>query len=163
MVSGRQWRIGDHEVHRHSRTGRGVLHHFGDHLHGVRSDQRNRVHVQRRGDQCRRRWAAQHHGGRDSDQSGPDREGQDPQEDQAQGQDRTAEEGGEDQRRAEGQGKVKVSPKSKKYSKVKITKSGKVTIQTKGKRKLKVTLKLKAPATDRYTAYSYTKKWKVKK
>ncbi|MCO5300845.1 MAG: fibronectin type III domain-containing protein [Candidatus Nanopelagicales bacterium] len=59
--------------------------------------------------------------------------------------------------------KVKVSPKSKKYSKVKITKSGKVTIQTKGKKKLKVTLKLTAPATDRYTAYSYTKKWKVKK
>ena len=59
--------------------------------------------------------------------------------------------------------KVKVKPKGKKYAKVKITKSGKVTIQTKGKKKLKVTLTLKAPATDRYKAYSYTKKWKVKK
>ncbi|MEZ5119903.1 MAG: fibronectin type III domain-containing protein [Candidatus Nanopelagicales bacterium] len=59
--------------------------------------------------------------------------------------------------------KVKVKPKGKKYAKVKITKKGKVTIKTFGKKKLKVTLKLTAPATAQYNAYSYTKKWKVKK
>ena len=49
------------------------------------------------------------------------------------------------------------------YAKVKITKKGRVTIKTSGKKKLKVTLKLKAPATATYNAYSYTEKWKVKK
>ncbi len=59
--------------------------------------------------------------------------------------------------------KVTVKPKKKKYSRVKTTKSGKVTIKTRGKKKLKVTLKLRAPATSQYTAYTYTKKWTVKK
>jgi len=59
--------------------------------------------------------------------------------------------------------KVTVKPKGKKYAKVTISKKGKVTIQTKGKKKLKVTLKLTAPATAKYKAYSFTKKWKVKK
>ncbi len=58
--------------------------------------------------------------------------------------------------------KVTVKPKGKKYSKVKITSKGKVTIKTLGKKRLKVTLKLTAPATSQYTSYSYTKKWKVK-
>jgi hypothetical protein len=59
--------------------------------------------------------------------------------------------------------KVTVKPKAKKYSKVKTTKAGKVTIKTLGKKKLKVTLKLTAPATSQYKAYTYTKKWTVKK
>lgn len=59
--------------------------------------------------------------------------------------------------------KVIVKPKGKRYSKVKITSKGKVTIRTLGKKRLKVTLKLTAPATSQYTSYSYTKKWKVKK
>jgi alpha-tubulin suppressor-like RCC1 family protein len=59
--------------------------------------------------------------------------------------------------------KITVKPKAKKYAKVKTTKKGKVTIRTFGKKKLKVTLKLTAPATSEYTAYSYKKKWTVKK
>jgi alpha-tubulin suppressor-like RCC1 family protein len=59
--------------------------------------------------------------------------------------------------------KVTVKPKKKKYSRVTTTTSGKVTITTRGKKKLNVTLKLTAPATSQYTAYSYTKKWTVKK
>ena len=58
---------------------------------------------------------------------------------------------------------VKVKPKGKKYAEVNITQKGKVTIKTSGKKKLKVTLKLKAPATAQYNAYSHTKKWTVKK
>jgi hypothetical protein len=58
-------------------------------------------------------------------------------------------------------GPLRVSPKSKKSSKVTITKSGKVTIQTMGRKKLTVTLKLTAPATDQCTAYAYTKNWRV--
>ena len=38
-----------------------------------------------------------------------------------------------------------------------------MTIKTLGKKKLKVTLKLTAPATPQFTSYSFTKKWKVKK
>ncbi len=59
--------------------------------------------------------------------------------------------------------KVTVKPKKKKYAKVKTTKKGRVIIRTFGKKKLKVTLKLTAPATSDYTAYSYKKKWTVKK
>ena len=59
--------------------------------------------------------------------------------------------------------KVTVKPKKKKYAKVTTTKKGKVSIKTFGEKKLKVTLKLTAPATSQYTAYSYTKKWTVKK
>ena len=59
--------------------------------------------------------------------------------------------------------KVTVKPKGKKYAKVTISKKGKVTIKTTGKKTLKVTLKLSAPATDTFTSYSFTKKWKVKK
>jgi alpha-tubulin suppressor-like RCC1 family protein len=62
-----------------------------------------------------------------------------------------------------GASKITVKPKAKKYAKVKTTKKGKVTIKTFGKKKLKVTLKLTAPATSEYTAYSYKKKWAVKK
>jgi hypothetical protein len=58
---------------------------------------------------------------------------------------------------------VTVKPKKKKYAKVTTTKRGKVTIRTRGKKKLKVTLKLAAPAISQYSAYSYTKKWTVKK
>ncbi len=59
--------------------------------------------------------------------------------------------------------KVTVKPKKKKYAKVTTTKKGKVRIKTFGRKKLKVKLKLNAPATDQYTAYTYTKKWTVKK
>lgn len=59
--------------------------------------------------------------------------------------------------------KVTVKPKGKKYSKVRTTSRGKVLIRTLGKKKLKVTLKLAAPATSQFTAYSYTRKWTVKK
>ena len=59
--------------------------------------------------------------------------------------------------------KVTVKPKKKKYAKVKTTKKGKVTIRTFGKKKLKVTLKLTAPATSEHTAYSHKKKWTVRK
>ncbi len=59
--------------------------------------------------------------------------------------------------------KVIAKPKAKKYSKVKITSTGKVTIKTLGKKKLKVTLKVTAPATNLYAPYSFTKEWKVKK
>ena len=59
--------------------------------------------------------------------------------------------------------KVTVSPKGKKYSKVRTTPRGKVIITTLGKKKLKVTLKLTAPATGQYGSYSFTKKWTVKK
>ena len=59
---------------------------------------------------------------------------------------------------------VTVSPKGKKYSKVKKTTStGKVTIKTLGRKKLKVVLTLTAPATGQYDRYSFTKKWSVKK
>ena len=34
----RQWRLSDPTVRRHCRTGWGVLHHFGNHLHGARPD-----------------------------------------------------------------------------------------------------------------------------
>ena len=52
----------------------------------------------------------------------------------------------------------------KKYATVRTTRSGKVTITTTGKaRKLYVKLRLKAPATAGYTAYSYTTTWTVKK
>ena len=59
--------------------------------------------------------------------------------------------------------KVTVKPKKKKYAKATTTKKGKVRIKTFGRKKLKVKLKLTAPATDQYTAYTYTKKWTVKK
>jgi len=59
--------------------------------------------------------------------------------------------------------KVTVKPKGKKYSKVTTSTNGKVTIKTPGKKKLTVTMTLSAPATAQYDAYSYTKKWKVKK
>ena len=52
----------------------------------------------------------------------------------------------------------------KKYATVRTKRSGKVTITTTGKaRKLYVKLRLKAPATAGYTAYSYTTTWTVKK
>ena len=51
----------------------------------------------------------------------------------------------------------------KKYATVRTNRSGKVTITTTGKaRKLYVKLRLKAPATPGYTAYSYTTAWTVK-
>jgi len=59
--------------------------------------------------------------------------------------------------------KVTVKPKGKKYAKVKTSSKGKVTIKTTGRKKLKVTMTVSAPATAKYNAYSYTKKWKVKK
>jgi hypothetical protein len=59
--------------------------------------------------------------------------------------------------------KVTVSPSGKKYAKVTATSAGKVTIETKGKKSLRVTLKLSAPAKGQFSAYSYTKAWKVKK
>lgn len=59
--------------------------------------------------------------------------------------------------------KVTVSPKGAKYSTVKTTPKGKVTITTLGKKKLKVTLKLTAPAVGQYGPYSATKKWTVQK
>ena len=59
--------------------------------------------------------------------------------------------------------KVTVKPKGKKYAKVTISKKGKVTIKTTGKKKLKVTMKLTASATPTFSAYSFTKKWTVKK
>ena len=59
--------------------------------------------------------------------------------------------------------KVTVSPKGTKYSKVRTTPRGKVIIATLGQKKLKVTLKLTAPATGQYGAYSFTKKWTVKR
>ena len=50
-----------------------------------------------------------------------------------------------------------------KYASAKISKSGRLSITTTGKaKKLYVRLSLKAPAVEGYTAYSYTKKWKVK-
>ena len=53
---------------------------------------------------------------------------------------------------------------SKKYAKVTTTRSGKLTITTTGKaRKLFVKLRLTAPATPAYTAYSYTQTWKITK
>ena len=52
----------------------------------------------------------------------------------------------------------------KKYATVRTTRSGKVTITTTGKaRRLYVKLRLGAPATPGYTAYSYAKTWKVRK
>ena len=59
--------------------------------------------------------------------------------------------------------KVKVKPKGKKYATVKTTSQGKVTIKTTGRKKLKVTLTLSAPATAQYNAFTYSKKWTVKK
>ena len=53
---------------------------------------------------------------------------------------------------------------AKKYAKVTKSSKGKVTIKTKGKvKKLYVKLSLKAPATAKYTAYKFTKTWKVKR
>ncbi len=59
--------------------------------------------------------------------------------------------------------KVKVKPKGKKYATVKTTSRGKVTIKTTGRKKLKVTLTLSAPSTAQYNAFTYSKKWTVKK
>ena len=59
--------------------------------------------------------------------------------------------------------KVTVKPKGSKYSQVKTTSKGRVTIRTLGKKKLKVTLKLTAPASGQYGPYSFTKKWTVKR
>jgi len=58
--------------------------------------------------------------------------------------------------------KVTVKPKGKKFAKVTQNKKGKVTINTKGAGKLKVTLKLSAPATAEFNSYSFSKQWKVK-
>lgn len=61
--------------------------------------------------------------------------------------------------------KVKLTrkPAKKKYSKVVKRANGRVALRTYGKKKLKVTLKVTAPATAQYSAYEYTKKWTVKK
>ena len=53
---------------------------------------------------------------------------------------------------------------AKKYASVKTTKAGKVTIRTTGKtRKLRVTLTLRAKATDGYQPYAKTTTWLVKR
>jgi hypothetical protein len=51
-----------------------------------------------------------------------------------------------------------------KYARLKVGKAGKVTIRTTGKaKKLYVKLSLNAPAVPGYEAYSFTKKWTVKR
>ena len=65
-------------------------------------------------------------------------------------------------RRQLAKAKVTVKPKGKKFAKVTQSKKGKVTISTKGAGKLKVTLKLTAPATAEFNAYSFSKRWTVK-
>ncbi len=75
-------------------------------------------------------------------------------------------EGGGHQRRGEGHAEADLVGEGheQEVREGHTTRSGKLTITTTGKaRKLFVKLRLTAPATPAYTAYSYTKTWKITK